>query len=100
MVPSKALAQLAVRKRFLQAESEAYRLVLVSECSRILGPSRWWQRLRPLWVAAPMLGFWLTRRSSGFKRWFMTGWGAVRLIQAVRGYVRRPARTAETRLAR
>jgi hypothetical protein len=90
MAPSKALAQLALRKRFLIAESDAYRLVLASELTRLMGPTRWWERLRPvLVVAAPVAGFWLTRRSKGMKRWAVAGWGALRLLKTLRSLLHR-----------
>ena len=94
MAPSKALAQLALQKRFLQAESEARRLVLASELRRAIAPLRLLDRVqtqaRPvLAVGLPVAGFWLARRSRGIKRWVTTGLGALRLAQSLRKILHR-----------
>ena len=95
MVPAKALAQLALQKRFLQAESEARRLMLGSELHRATRPARWveqWRlRARPLLLlVAPAVGFWYVRRSKGMKRWLATGLGAMRLLHGFRRFLHRP----------
>lgn len=94
MAPAKALAQLALQKRFLLAESEAQRLVLVSELHKAITPLRWLDRfqaqVRPvLVVGAPMAGLWLARRSKGIKRWVPAGLGALRLVRNVRRWLHR-----------
>lgn len=89
MAPAKTLAQLALQKRLLQAESAAQRLVLAAELQRVIAPVRWLDRvqthMRPLLVVgAPVAGFWFTRRSKGMTRWITTGLGAMKLLQSVR----------------
>ena len=89
MAPAKALAQLALQKRLLLAESEAQRLVLASQLHRALTPVRWLDRLqmqsRPLLVVgAPLAGFWVARRTKGMKRWVTAALGAVRLAHSAR----------------
>jgi hypothetical protein len=95
MAPREALAELALRKRLLLAESEAQRLVLASELKRLLRPLHWLDRVqtrfRPLLaLGAPLAGFWLTRRSKGVKRWAVAGFGVLRLLQSLRKGGRRP----------
>ena len=94
MAPAKALAQLALQKRFLLAESEAQRLVLASELRRVIGPLRWVDRLQTsagplLRLATPVAAFWLTRRSKGLKRWVPATFGAMRLIRSLRTVLHR-----------
>jgi hypothetical protein len=94
MAPAKVLAQLALQKRFLLAESEAQRLVLTSELRRAIRPFRWLDRLqvqaRPvLMVGVPVAGLWLAHRSKGLKRWVPAGLGALRLLKSLRRMLHR-----------
>jgi len=95
MAPAKALAQLALQKRFLQAESEALRLVLASEMLRVSKPVRWADRFRTrvrplLTVGAPLAGFWFAHRSRGVKRWVTMGYGVLRLVRKFRRFIHTP----------
>jgi len=92
MAPAKALAALALQKRLLVAESEARRLVLASELTRISRPLRWIDaahlKIRPRLVAGlPMAAYLLARRSRGLTRWAAAGMGAARLYQSLRQYL-------------
>lgn len=89
MAPAKALAQLALEKRLLVAESEAQRLVLASALHRATAPLRWVDRVqgqaRPLlMVGAPLAGFLVARRTTGLKRWISSGIGIMRVVQTLR----------------
>lgn len=97
MDPAKALAQLAVQKQLLLAESEAQRIVLAAELHRVIAPLRWMDRLqstaRPvLTIGAPLAGFLVARRSKGLKRWVATGLGALRLTKTLRNFLRPSAK--------
>jgi hypothetical protein len=92
MAPEKALAQLALQKRLLVAESEAQRLVLASALHRAAAPLRLADRIqsqaRPLlMVGAPLAGFWIASRTKGMKRWVSTGLGVLRLAKSVRRFL-------------
>lgn len=101
MAPGKALAELALQKRFLRAESEARRLVLAAELKRMTKPLRfvgWWRtRFRPLWavagpLAGPLAGLWFAHKSRGLKRWATIGWGVLGLVQKFRRFIHSPSR--------
>jgi len=96
MAPAKALAQLALQKRLLQAESGARRFVLAADMSRLTRPMKWVDRVRhyaPLMLlnGAPVVAYLLTRRAKGMTRWVARGLGAVRVLGGLRHYLRRPA---------
>jgi len=94
MAPAKALAQLALQKRLLQAESEAQRLVLAAEIAHLTRPWGWFGRLRSrahplLVVVTPVMAFLFARRSKGMTRWVTVALGAARIYRGVRGVFRR-----------
>lgn len=101
MAPAQTLAQLALQKRLLLAESEARRLVLASELNRLLRPLNWVDRLqlysRPLMrVGAPVAAYFMVRRSKGFTRLIASAFGAARVYYGARRYLQRPAKDASS----
>ena len=92
MAPAKELARLALQKRILLAESEARRLVLAIELSRLIRPVRWIDRFkiqaRPLLLTLSTgLTYLFVRRSRGPTRWVATLLGASRLYRGLRHYL-------------
>jgi len=94
MAPGKALAQLALQKRLLQAESEAQRLVLAAEIAHLTRPWGWFGRIRSrahplLVILTPVTAFLFARRSRGMTRWVTAGLGLARVYGSLRGVFRR-----------
>jgi hypothetical protein len=95
MAPGKALAELALQKRFLRAEADAQRLCLASELEHALTPLRRIEQLqsqlRPLLLfGAPIAGLLFTRRTKGPAKWLAAGVGVARLIFSIRRILRCP----------
>jgi hypothetical protein len=93
MAPAKALANLALQKRLLLAESEARRIVLASEMNRVARPLRFLGRVRLqarplLMVGVPVAAYLFARHSKGKSRWIVTALGAARAYSSLRRYLR------------
>lgn len=97
MVPAKTLADLALQKRLLMAEADAYRVTLAADLHRVVAPLRWvdmaQSRLRPvMWIGAPLAGILLTRRLPSVARWVSRGFALLRTLRSVQGMIRPPKR--------
>jgi len=93
MSPAKELADLAIQKRMLIAESEACRATLAADLHGLTSPLHWVDRLRSggrpaVLVALPLAGFLLTRRLPKAARWLARGFGAMRLFGSLRSLIR------------
>jgi len=94
MAPGKTLAQLALQKRLLLAESEANRLVLASELSRLSRRFHWLDRFqyqaRPFMrLGTPLAAYLFARRSRGVTRWIASALGGARIYYGARRFLRR-----------
>jgi hypothetical protein len=97
VAPAKALADLALEKRLLLAESEACRVALSADLHHVTAPLRWVERLQTrsrswLLLAAPIAGLLLARRLPRPARWATSSIGVLpalrlglKLVRLLRG---------------
>lgn len=91
MAPAKGLADLAIQKRMLIAESDACRIILSADLAGLTAPLRWADRIRSrgrpaLWLGMPLAGYLLARRMPS-ARWLALGLGALRAGLSLKSFL-------------